>query len=209
MTGIRDPEELRDAPGVEFREQTRVVDETEFETVAAGAEDQSGLVVVGLTSHDGHLLLVDSEYIDGWTLPNGPVGVDEDWAIAADRWCEESIGVPVDVRAPELVVRTETRTESGDESVVGYSVVFGASLLRGMEGSGIGPTDAAPPGSGPDGSGGADGGASTGSGDGATSGDDGPPGPNDIADRPDLEWFTEVPDDAAPGHDALIRFFLD
>ncbi|MFC7142757.1 hypothetical protein ACFQMA_23340 [Halosimplex aquaticum] len=203
MPGIRDPEALRDAPGVEFREQERVVGEAEFETVAEGAENQSGLVVVGLTSRDGHLLLIDSEYIDGWTLPNGPVGVDEDWAIAADRWSEEAIGIPIDIGAPELVVRTETRTEDGDESVVGYSVAFGASLLRGMEGSGMGPASETPPGAGPAGSDGSGGDPAAGSDDGE------PPGPADIAERPDLAWFSEVPEDAAPGHDALIRFFLD
>ncbi|WP_436924481.1 hypothetical protein [Halosimplex amylolyticum] len=202
MAGIRDPEALRDVPGVEFREQSRVVDDAEFETVAEGAESQSGLVVVGLTSHDGHLLLIDSEYIEGWTLPNGPVGVDEDWAIAADRWSEEAIGVPVDVEAPELVVRTETRTENGDESIVGYSVAFGASLLPGMEGSGVGPAGNTPPGVAPGDSDGTDAGPPAGSADGT------PPGPESIAERPDLEWFDEVPDDAAPGHDVLIRFFL-
>lgn len=191
MTGIRDPEELRDVPGVEFRERERVVDRAEYETVAEGAEDQSGLVVVGVTNPDGEVLLVDSEYVEGWTLPNGPVGVDEDWAIAADRWSHEALGIPIDIGAPELVVRTATRPESGDGELVGYSVAFGGSLPRGMEGSGIGPGGpGGPPSESP------------------SEGDEAAAGPEPIDERPDLEWFDEVPADAAPGHDALIRFFL-
>ncbi|WP_459194039.1 NUDIX hydrolase [Halosimplex sp. J119] len=188
MTGIRDPEALRDVPGVEFREQERVVDRAEYEAVAEGAEDQSGLVVVGVRDRDGRVLLVDSEHVDGWTLPNGPVGVDEDWAIAADRWSEQALGTPIDVGAPELVIRTVTRPESGDGELVGYSVAFGASPLRGMEGNEMGPDNQSRP---------------------SSEGGEGAAGPGNFAERSDVEWFDKAPDDAAPGYEALIRFFLD
>ena len=124
MVSTRDPETLRDEPGVDFREQEQVVDEEAFEQAAEGAENQSGLVVVAVTDERGRLLLVDSEWVDGWTLPNGPVGADEDWAVAADRWAEDELSFPVKVDQPELVIRTETRTEDGSESVVGYTVAF-------------------------------------------------------------------------------------
>lgn len=215
MHGIRDPEELREDAAVEFREQERVVDGAEFETVSEGAESQSGLVVVGVTNDGGELLLVDSEYVDGWTLPNGPVGVDDDWAIAADRWSEDALELPVEIGAPKLVIRTETRSAETDESVVGYTVAFGASMPRGAPGSGFG--QGGPPASGgpggppqgePSGPGDVPGGAPEGAG-GAGGPAGAPAGPGDISDRPDLEWFAEVPDDVAPGHDALIQFFLD
>jgi len=209
MHGIRDPETLRDEPGVEFREQERVVDEAEFETVAEGAESQSGLVVVGVTDPEGRLLLVDSEYVEGWTLPNGPVGVDDDWAIAADRWTQDALGFSVDIGAPKLVIRTETRSAASDDTVVGYTLAFRGSLHAGMGGGpmgtagpggpppGVGPDDdtdtaegEAPPTGAPPGSGGA------------------PAGPDSVAERADLEWFTDPPEDVAPGHDALVEFFL-
>ncbi|WP_123534294.1 NUDIX hydrolase [Halosimplex salinum] len=211
MDRITDPETLRDDPGVDFREQERVVGDEEFETAMEGAEDQSGLVVVGVENEDGELLLVDSEWVDGWTLPNGPVGVDEDWAIAADRWSEDALGFPVQIGTPELVIRTETRPESGGEGVVGYTVAFGASLVPGMEDSGaMGPGGAVgggpPPGVGPDDSGA---GAPPGGPPGGAGGSGGAPGPSGVDAASNLDWFEHVPDDVAPGHDALVRFFVE
>jgi len=209
MVSIRDPESLREEPGVDFREQEQVVDSEAFEQAVEGAANQSGLVVVAVTDEQGRLLLVDSEWVDGWTLPNGPVGADEDWAVAADRWGEDELSFPVQIERPELVIRTETRTEDGDESVVGYTVAFGASLIPAMGGPGgmgpggpppgAGPDDEAPEGEGPPaGAGGPPAGA----------GGPGGPGVGPIASNPNLDWFGTVPDEVAPGHHALVQYFL-
>ncbi|QLH83615.1 NUDIX domain-containing protein [Halosimplex pelagicum] len=209
MVNLRDPESLREEPGVDFREQEQVVDSEAFEQATEGAENQSGLVVVAVTDEQGRLLLVDSEWVDGWTLPNGPVGADEDWAVAADRWSEDELNFPVQIEQPELVIRTETRTEDGDESVVGYTVAFAASLIPAMGGpGGMGP-GGPPPGVGPD-----DEDASEGegppAGGGGPPGGAGPggPGAGPIASNPNLDWFDGVPDEVAPGHHALVRYFL-
>ncbi|QLH78767.1 NUDIX domain-containing protein [Halosimplex rubrum] len=210
MVNLRDPESLREEPGVDFREQEQVVDDEAFEQAVEGAENQSGLVVVAVTDEQDRLLLVDSEWVDGWTLPNGPVGADEDWAVAADRWAEDELHFPVQIEEPKLVIRTETRTEDGDESVVGYTVAFAASLIPAMGGSGgMGPGGGPPPGVGPD-----DEGSSEGEGPpagGPPSGGAGPggPGAGPIASNPNLDWFGAVPDEVAPGHHALVQYFLD
>jgi len=191
MTGLRDPETLRTDPDVEFRERERVVDGPAFEAVSGRTADGSGLVVAGVTDRDGTLLLLDSEHVDGWTLPNGPVGVGEDWAVAADRWCEDALGFPVDVDAPELVVRTVTRPESGDDELVGYSVAFSALLPREPRADESEPSE------------------STGQ-----LSDDSLPEEGtssvaeEVAERAGMEWFSEPPANAAPGHDSLIEFFL-
>ncbi|ELZ24268.1 hypothetical protein C475_13502 [Halosimplex carlsbadense 2-9-1] len=212
MVSIRDPESLREEPGVDFREQEQVVDSEAFEQAAEGAENQSGLVVVAVTDEQGRLLLVDSEWVDGWTLPNGPVGADEDWAVAADRWAEDELSFPVQVEQPELVIRTETRTEDGDESVVGYTVAFTASLIPAMGGpGGVGPGGGPPPGVGPDDEDSPEGeGPPAGPG-GPPAGAGGPggPGAGPIASNPNLDWFAAVPDEVAPGHHALVQYFLD
>ena len=207
MVNLRDPETLRDEAGVDFREQEQVVDDEEFEQAVEGAENQSGLVVVAVTDEQGRLLLVDSEWVDGWTLPNGPVGAEEDWAVAADRWAEDELSFPVKIDQPELVIRTETRTEGGEESVVGYTVAFGASLVPAMGGAGgMGP-GGPPPGVGPDDEEIPDGeeppaGPPGGAGPGG-------PGVGPIASNPNLDWFGGLPDEVAPGHDALVQYFLD
>jgi ADP-ribose pyrophosphatase YjhB (NUDIX family) len=212
MVNVRDPEALRDEPGVDFREQEQVVDAEEFEQAAESAESQSGMVVVAVTDDRDRLLLVDSEWVDGWTLPNGPVGADEDWAVAADRWSEDELSFPVQIEQPELVIRTETRAEGGEESVVGYTVAFAASLIPAMGGpGGMGP-GGPPPGVGPDGEETPDGEAAPegeGPPAGGPGGPPGGPGVGPIASNPNLDWFDEVPDDVAPGHDALVRYFLN
>jgi ADP-ribose pyrophosphatase YjhB (NUDIX family) len=210
MDSVTDPESLRDHDGVEFSEQTVVVDDEEFETATEGAESQAGMVVVGVTNDDGEILLVDSEWVDGWVPPNGPVGTDEDWAAAADRWSEDQLGFPVAVGDPEFVVRTETQPESGDSSVVGYTVGFTASLLPMMEASdavaGIG-AGGVPPNAGPGGEPTApDAGPSGGAGPGAPGG---PTPGNGGQQQPEVEWFGEVPPGVAPSHEGNVRVFLD
>jgi|GEM_PF-2398740 len=216
MVNVRDPESLREEQGVDFREQEQVVDAEQFEQAAEGAENQSGLAVVAVTDEQGRLLLVDSEWVDGWTLPNGPVGADEDWAVAADRWAEDELSFPVQVEQPELVIRTETRTEDGDESVVGYTVAFTASLIPAMGGpggpggpGGVGP-GGPPPGVGPDGEEAPEGEEPPAGPGGPPAGAGGPGGPGvgPIASNPNLDWFGAVPDEVAPGHHALVQYFL-
>ncbi|QPV62878.1 NUDIX domain-containing protein [Halosimplex litoreum] len=210
MVNLRDPESLREEPGVDFREQEQVVDAEQFETAVEGAENQSGLVVVAVTDEQDRLLLADSEWVDGWTLPNGPVGADEDWAVAADRWAEDELSFPVQIERPELAIRTETRAEGGEESVVGYTVAFTASLIPAMGGpGGMGP-GSPPPGVGPDGEGAQEGeGPPAGGGPpGGGGGPPGGPGAGPIASNPNLDWFDGVPDEVAPGHDALVQYFL-
>jgi hypothetical protein len=120
MESLSDPERLRDHDDVSFSDETSVHDRETFDYFASVA----GMVAVGVTDGDGHVLLMESAH--GWRLPYGPVAPGEDWLAVAREIATALTGVPTDVDGVERVVRIDHRLD-GDEpaDAVTHDLVVG------------------------------------------------------------------------------------
>ncbi|RKD93599.1 NUDIX hydrolase [Halopiger aswanensis] len=110
MESLSDPERLRDRDDVRALEETRVVPQSEFESVVGTVDSH---VAVGITDDDGAVLL-ENDGTHGWTLPAFVVDADEDWAETARRGIDRLTDGPVELAAPELVRRVEFRPGGQD-----------------------------------------------------------------------------------------------
>lgn len=112
MESLTDPERLRDRDGVRFLEESRIVPQSEFESVVETADSH---VAVGITDDDGAVLL-ENDGAHGWTLPAFVVDAGEDWAETARHGIDRLTDGPVELAAPELVRRVEFRPDGQERA---------------------------------------------------------------------------------------------
>ncbi|WP_276257824.1 NUDIX domain-containing protein [Haloglomus litoreum] len=126
MESLHDPQTLLDTPGVAFDEERTVDDPDDF----AYYESLAGMLAVGVTSHDGAVLLMESPH--GWRLPYGPVEAGADWLAATRRIARQLTGESVDAGGVERVTRhvREHADDEGRETVT-LDVVVGAGPVPG------------------------------------------------------------------------------
>ena len=125
MDPIFDPESLRTDSDVAFRDERTVEDRADVDYFAS----IGGLVAVGITNHDGAVLLMGSPH--GWRLPYGPVGDDEDWLAAGRRLSETLTGVDCATDRVERVSRVARSTEDGDHEATSFDVVLRMEAVDG------------------------------------------------------------------------------
>lgn len=125
-TGHTDPESLRDREAVPVDEKERTFEEAKFEGLRRRYEQIDGVVLVGVTTDDGEVLLQGD---DTWSPPGASVEAGEDWADAARRGIEQLTGVDIQIDRPVLVEITDFCLD-GDESTrfPAPSIHFEASL---------------------------------------------------------------------------------
>lgn len=111
-----DPESLRHRADVEFDEETKVLEREEFEAVRDELETWDSHVAVGVTNHEGAVLLMN-DGSHGWNLTAVPVEPGEDWAAAARRGAEALTGVAVEIDGPERVRRIDYYLEASEASL--------------------------------------------------------------------------------------------
>lgn len=128
-----DPHSLLDREDIDVRDETSVVDRETFDVVQERSETSEGVVIVGTTTYDGQVLLVNKEWSDGWMVPGGGVESGEDWATAGRSKVEQEAGVTVEIDEPVLVSRTDYRLDGGDERQVSYGVFLRASPVEDEE----------------------------------------------------------------------------
>lgn len=125
MQSLSDPEALVEDDAVSFREQTAVVDDDRFETIRERAETKAGVAVVGITNDDGELLLVKTDWSDGWVLPGYSIEPGDDWVETAESAAERQTGLEIEIERVARVNRRFYKKEASDEQFSsGYAVVF-------------------------------------------------------------------------------------
>ena len=128
MKSFRDPEALRERPGVTFCEETERVD-PDVDGVRADLAALDSHVVVGVTNDaDEVLLMDDGEH--GWTLAAVPVETGDDWVAAGRRGVARLTDVSVAVDGVERVRRVDYHVgeEADPHATVYTAVVRGESV---------------------------------------------------------------------------------
>lgn len=131
MQSLSDPGVLEENSNVTFREQTAIVDADRFETIQERAAEKVGVVVVGITNSEGELLLVKTDWSEGWVFPGSSVARGADWVATAKEAVENQTGVEVDIDRVARVNRRYYRQEETTERFSsGYAVVFLGSIAE-------------------------------------------------------------------------------
>lgn len=124
---MADVTELAEADDVAVLEETRKLDDEEFETAKRAAENGRNVGVGGIVRNDGDVLLVQNQWSRGWIIPGGSVEEGESFEQALEREVREETGLSIAVESPFAVLRQQFVHEG--EVVRGYFVVFLARAL--------------------------------------------------------------------------------
>lgn len=126
MTSMDDyAERLIDREDVTYVEETVELDAGEYAATRERARSIDGGVAVVIRNDDGHLLLVENDWSDGYLPPGGGVEPGEDPEAAAIREAEEETGVRVELDRPIRVDHRRYERAHRDESFRGgYDVTF-------------------------------------------------------------------------------------
>ncbi|WP_226011532.1 NUDIX domain-containing protein [Halomicrobium salinisoli] len=127
MESLSDPEALRERDDVDVRDRTVDASREEFGRLRDHWTGLDGYVAVGVPNRDGAVPLMNVG--DGWTLPAGPVETGGDYAAAARRVVENTLGVAPGVERPERAYHSTFRGD-GDRFVA-HTVVFRAAPVAG------------------------------------------------------------------------------
>jgi len=119
------PVDLEADSHVRVEERTREIPSEKFEGLGERYDAIDGVVMVGVTTADGDVLLLGEETV----VPcGGDVEPGEDWRAAACRNVEELTGRSVSVDEAKLVEYTTWQNATSDASFRTASVHFEASL---------------------------------------------------------------------------------
>lgn len=137
IASLTDPETYRDRDDVEYVEDT--MDHADEDHCGS---DVDGRAIVGVTTDDGALLVLEHDEDGVSLLPNEPVEPGGDWAIAARRVLGEKLGVDVKLDGVELVRKCDHRVDGHDGvQRTGHHVVFRASPTESTNGDPEEPDD--------------------------------------------------------------------
>lgn len=121
---VTDPRSLRDREGVQFHEDTDVVDRETFETV----RELDDLAIVGVTNADGAVLLRRLTEDCKLKPPSIAVEPGEEFTATAHRAVEANTGLALAFEALEGAWRYEARLEDDEErAATRHFVVYSAS----------------------------------------------------------------------------------
>lgn len=126
MTSMDDyAERLIDREDVTYVEEIVELDAEEYAATRERARSIDGGVAVVICNDDGHLLLVENDWSDGYLPPGGGVEPGEDPEAAAIREAEEETGVRVELDRPVRANHRRYENAERDESFRGgYDVTF-------------------------------------------------------------------------------------
>lgn len=126
IESITDPETLRDHEDVPFHEDSDVVDEETFQTVA----ELDDMAPTGVRNADGEVLVMRVTETCRWKIPSSSVADGAAFAPAASEWIARNTGLDISFDGIEAVWHYEATLEGSDRTASRYFVVFGATPAR-------------------------------------------------------------------------------